>query len=334
VHLFVSGAGGFIGSAVVDAAVSRGHRVTALHRRPPTRPTGGAPGTTSGAEPPVRIVVGDLADPALPWRAELAVCDAVLHLAGSFGTEAEQQRATVDGTRNLLAAMATEGVDRLVLVGSIAVYDYAALAPNALLDEGCPLESRPERRDPYTRAKLAQERLVADAAGVRACVLRPGAVYGPGRLWDGGLAFRPPFGPGLVVGAGSRLKLVYVEHCAEAVVLAAERPDAVGTVLDLVDDDLPTAAGFAAALGRHGFATPRGIPVPYRVARLAHGVDRAVLGGRLPLPELLVPERLAARYKPLRYTNAEARRVLAWAPRWSLDEALARTAAASTGRPG
>jgi nucleoside-diphosphate-sugar epimerase len=129
-----------------------------------------------------------------------------------------------------------------------------------------------------------------------------------------------------------------VEHCAEAVVLAAERPDAVGTVLDLVDDDLPTAAGFAAALGRHGFATPRGIPVPYRVAelvaRLAHGVDRAVLGGRLPLPELLVPERLAARYKPLRYTNAEARRVLAWAPRWSLDEALARTAAASTGRPG
>jgi nucleoside-diphosphate-sugar epimerase len=105
----------------------------------------------------------------------------------------------------------------------------------------------------------------------------------------------------------------------------------------VVDDDLPTAAGFAAVLRRHGLGAPRGIPVPYGVvelaARLAHGADQVLLGGRVPLPELLVPERLAARYKPLRYTNAEARRVLGWAPRWSLDEALARTADAGTARP-
>jgi nucleoside-diphosphate-sugar epimerase len=303
----------------VRDAIARGHEVVALVRSRPT---------TQG----VHQVVGDIRRPET-WSTSLDGCDAVIHLAATYGDPMEQWDVVVHGTDQLVGAMAAKGVDRLVLVSSMSVYDYAALEPWQVLDEESPLDRSPEHRDGYTRAKLAQETLVKGVSGLRTTIVRPGAVYGRDRLWDGGVAVRLPMGLGVAVSPGAHEKLTYVENCSRAIVLAAERDDAAGAVLNIVDDDTPTQAEFAAALRRHGLAAPRAVPVPYRAAAIAargaQFVNQHVLAGRLHLPEVAVPPRLDARHKPLRYTNDRAKRTLGWIPPFTLDEALVRIAAAA-----
>ena len=53
--------------------------------------------------------------------------------------------------------------------------------------------------------------------------------------------------------------------------------------------------------------------------------NQLLLSGKIKLPGILVPARLHARFKPLRYTNLRAQGVLNWQPRYSLDAALNRS---------
>ena len=314
--LLVTGAGGFLGRFVVREAVARGHEVHALVRRPP-------------AEPPRdhAIVHGDLCVPG-SWCEAVGRADAVIHLAMGSGGFAEQFAGTVVGTENLLAAW---GRSTLVLASTFSIYDYLAVRAGARLDESSPIETHPLRRDAYLQTKLVQEELARQHAqtGAAVVILRPGAIYGAGHLWNGGAAFSIGALP-VCIGPRGELKLTYVENCAAAFVTAAERREAHGHTLNIVDDDLPTARQYAAALRRHGFAAPAPLPVPYAaaaaVARAADGVNRWRWGGRAKLPALVVPARLASQYKPLRYANARAKAVLGWSPRYTLDDSLARIA--------
>ena len=78
------------------------------------------------------------------------------------------------------------------------------------------------------------------------------------------------------------------------------------------------------------------IGVPVGVVRaganLVHALNGAVWGGRVKLPAFVVPAKMESQYRPLRYSNAAAKRVLGWQPRFSLDEALARISATEAGR--
>jgi nucleoside-diphosphate-sugar epimerase len=312
-RIFVTGAGGFLGSAVVRKAADAGHEVVALTRTPLPR------------RDRVVSVAGDVRDPE-PWAHELAGADCVIHLAFRFGDPVEQWDVAVEGTRALLDAMERAAVRRLVLVSSMSVYDYGAIPIGATLDESCAVVPESTRRDDYTRAKRAQETLVGGRRGLRTTIVRPGAVYGPDELWDGGAARALTGSLAIGIAPDATMKLTYVENCASAIVLAATTAAAEGAVVDIVDDDLPTHREFAAALRHHGLPAPRRIDVPYRVARtVAVAVARlvALTGRRVPLPEVLDPARLDARFKPLRYSNARAEQLLGWRPAMSLDDALA-----------
>ena len=321
--MFVTGASGFIGSAVVDAALERGHQVRAL-----VRASARVEGFPWASHPDVEVVRGDvrLAD---TYAASLGGVDCVAHLAAVFGDFFDQFAVTVVGTERLLAAMDEAGVGRLVLVSTFSAYDYRALAADSVLDEASPTELEPAKRDGYTQTKLYQEQITREhcaAEGIDLTVIRPGAVYGPGKLWNGGLA-KTVGGVGIAIAPRSELKLTYVRNCAEAIVLAAERPEAIGETLNIVDDNLPTPAKYLAAMERHGFSVPsRVVPVPFAVmsaiANSIDGVNRSFFDGRAKLPELAVPARLAASFRPHRYSNERAKRVLGWTPRRSLDEAL------------
>lgn len=317
--LFVTGASGFVGAAVVETSLAHGHQVTRLVRR-----------FDGVHRVGVTDVEGDIRHPAL-WAHALAGTDAVVHLAAAKGGDFHTQFATtVLGTEALLDAMRAAGVHRLVHVSTFAVYDYRAIPLGGLLDERSPIEARPLDRDDYAQTKIVQEQLVhAFAAdGGEVTVVRPGAVYGPGNLWNAGLAAVLPGGVGLAFSPFGRQKLTYVKNCADAIVLAAERPQAIGAVVNIVDDDQPTQRAFARAQRRHGLPVPRAIPVPYRIAcALAQLLDlgnRRFARGRAKLPGIVVPARLDAQYRPLRYANDEAQRVLGWRPQYTLDDALAR----------
>jgi nucleoside-diphosphate-sugar epimerase len=311
--LTITGAAGFLGRYSVTAALRRGHEVRAL-----VRPRDGAAGPWP-AHDRLSVVEHDLAEPDGLDRC-LAGSDAVVHLAAKAGAG----ESTLRITDHLLDAVARAGLARLVAISSFSVYDYEALGPGQTLDETCPLEPHPERRDDYTRAKLRQERRVRDFAaerGLACAVLRPGAIYGQGRLWTARLGLPVGGRLWLRVGGQARVPLTYVENCAEAVAMAAEADGAAGAVLNVVDDDPPTQAEYASAVRRHMGSPPAQLVLPRGLVRLPGAAAR--LAG-IELPGLLGPGRFDARFKPLGYSNARIRAVLGWSPRYGLDEALAR----------
>ena len=312
--LAVTGAAGFLGRRVVALARQRGHDVRAFAR-------GAVPEGWSG-DGGIAVHRLDLAGPAADLAGTLAGAlagaDAAIHLAASLaGDEAAMRRDGEAATRALLAAMGLAGVPRLVLASSLSV--YAAGPPGGAIDEGSALEPRPDRRDAYARAKLAQEAVVREAvvreAGLpQAWVLRIGALFGPGRTWNAHLG--PRLGPVLLrLGAGP-LPVAWVEHAALACLLAAEtRADGVEAV-DVVDDDLPDARRFLAALGARA---PLAIPLPWRAFDAVAG-----LAGGLPgMPGLLRRPVLRARMMPRAWPNARLRDRLGWRPVHGFEAAMA-----------
>jgi nucleoside-diphosphate-sugar epimerase len=309
-RLIVTGAAGFIGRSVAAAARAHGHTVTAVVRR------AGAPIPDGCSAAVADLAIAEAITP------HAAVADAVIHCAASLHGDAEAQaRETIGATRQLVAAMRATGPSRIVLLSSLAVYDRAALPAGGVVDEAAPLEARPEVRGPYLAAKLAQEALVSDeSAGLDWRILRPGLVFGPGRTWfyDLGLQAHPRLWVSLAGAAD--LPLTFVENCAQAAVAAVEQP--VGRfAVPIFDDDRPTRRAYLRALATRAQPSPAIVDVPWAAlaggARLANvfGVDAGMLH----------PARLAARCKPLRYSNAAAKARLGWTPAVPMPDALSRS---------
>lgn len=163
--LLLTGATGYLGSALADLLVRRGHDVRALVRDPAKAvrvlPAG------------VDVVVADLADPDGLLRAARG-CSAVLHLAGSVGHSAQEtMRANVDGTRTVLAAAVAAGVGRFVYTSSsAAVMDSTGLVAERPV-------APPALTDPYSTSKAAAEALVLASQDIETLVVSPVSVYGP-----------------------------------------------------------------------------------------------------------------------------------------------------------
>lgn len=290
-NLLVTGAGGFLGRAVVAEARAQGHAVRGVTRAD------------------VDLVTGDLSG-------LLDGIECVIHLAGALsGDCAVQARDTLTATRRLIAAMQAQPLPpRLVLASSIAVYSADA---SGVVTEATPIEDRPERRDAYARAKLAQEGMLR-VSGLRHTILRPGAILGPGRMMTAHLG--PGMGGTLILmERGGELPIVSLNDCARAFVLAAETPGE-GRALNILGADRPTRARYVAALRRTGW--PRHVlPLNWRLlAPLAWLLSP--FGARVP--GLLRPAVLRARMRPVRYDIAAAQLALGWVPQDDFDIAFAR----------
>ncbi len=328
--LCVTGATGFLGRYVVAVALSRGHAVRALVHRPADRAKLGWP-----ADANVEEVKVDLRSKAGLVDA-VRGCDAVLHLAATkSGDIYAQMGGTVVATENLLWAMGQADVKHIVAISSFSVYEYMHRRSWSVHDESSPLDEAMVDRDEYAQTKLIQERLVIDAAktnGWAYTVLRPGMIYGKGALFNARVGMGGEGSKTWVrTGAWAPIPLTYVENCAEAIVLAAEVPAANGQVLNLVDDNPPSQRKYAKLLQSRTTPRPRILPLSWTVLRTVARAgwlwNRFVLGGKAKVPGLLVPARLHARCKPLRYKNDRAKSVLGWTPRYTLEQAVDRSVA-------
>ncbi|MDO9383489.1 MAG: NAD(P)-dependent oxidoreductase [Hyphomicrobiaceae bacterium] len=322
--VLVTGSGGFLGQAIVQELLQSGHKVAALVRAS-TR-IGQLPWAS---HPAVRLIHSDLLE--LDLRSDpVGDINAVVHAAAAkSGSFAEQHRNTVETTRHLLQTMSAAGVYRLVAISSMSVYDTTALAPYAVLDEATPLEANPAARDAYGQTKLLQESLIREFGRhprSQVTILRPGIVYGRDNLWNAHLGVNLPARFYLRIGRDAPLPLIYVANCAEAVRRALEQEEAIGATINLVDDAQPTRGEFIARISALQDPAPVILPFSWsallQAARIATFANNVLAGGRLRLPGVLVPERVCARYKPLRYSNARAKQVLNWSPRFTLDAAL------------
>lgn len=326
--LLITGAGGFLGRYVVDAALQSGHKVHAM-----VRPAAHSIPESWRNHPQITIVRTDLRS-AHGITELLENIDGVIHLAASkAGNIYEQFGGTVITTENLLNAMYQAGVDRLVLVSSFSVYEYLQRWAWSKHDETAPLAIDPLTRDEYCQTKLIQEQLVLERAKVhdwQCVVLRPGVIYGRDNLWTARLGIQINEHWWVRTGTFAFLPLSYVENCAEAVVRAAEyNGDQRQLILNVVDGETPSQRSYLKVLQHKMTPRPHIIPIPWIVmrlcARLAWLTNHICFNGTAKVPGLFVPSRLHARCKPLRYTNKKIASALGWTPRYSWEEGICRS---------
>src|SRR5438477_12133429 len=225
--ILVTGSNGFIGSKVVEKLLECGFAnlrcfVRASSKLDRLKKLLGE----VRARQNIESVIGDLLSQEDCGKATAGV-SIIYHLAA--GMEKSFAGAFMNsalGTRNLLDAFLERGEPkRFVNVSSFAVYSTLSLKRGDLLDEACPLEDAPQERfDAYGFGKLKQEELVKEYGNkykLPYVIVRPGAVFGPGKRELNGRVGIDTFGFFIQVnGSNRRLPLTYVDNCAEAIVLA------------------------------------------------------------------------------------------------------------------
>src|SRR5580692_7042470 len=263
--ILVTGAAGFLGTALLERLLSHGYKdIRCNVRRPADVPKLEA---ILERHPQIRFdyCIGNLKYREDSERAVDGV-QLILHLvAGKKGTAADLFLNSVVASRTLLDAVADRKPMRIVLVSSFGVYGVADLGRGARVNEQTVLEPHPERRDHYSYSKLRQEQMFWEyqkRIGFELFVLRPGVIYGPG---GGHFSNRVGLTIGnwqLHFGGNNLLSLSYVDNCAEAVVVAGAYPSAAGQVYNVHDDDLPTCRQYLRAY-RKNVAKVRSISIPY-----------------------------------------------------------------------
>lgn len=301
-RIVVTGASGFVGTALCRELLARGHAVRAAVRH------SNAPATAELQNLRVPDIAAEFDRSTL-----LGSADAVVHLAAIAhrgASEAELRRVNVDATLRLAEAAAGR-VRRFVFLSSVKVHGEDS-GTGAFRESDAP---RP--RDAYGRSKLAAEQgltELADRTGLELIVIRPPLVYGPGvkanflrllRWVDSGWPL--PFGS-----LNNRRSLIGSGNLVDAIARCVEHPAANGPFLVSDAEPVSTAAlvsSIASALERRA----RLVRVPAVLLRAAgalacHSDEMRRLTGNLVVD------------------TSRMFRVLDWRPPLSLEEGLADTA--------
>ncbi|NVZ68386.1 UDP-glucose 4-epimerase family protein [Pseudomonas costantinii] len=309
-HIFVTGASGFVGGRLVQVLSARTDvRVTVAVR--------GSRFTCATAERVVRFE--DLA--TADFSAELAGMDAVVHCAARVHVmndlEADPLQAfrhvNVEGTLNVARQAAAAGVHRFVFLSSIKVNGEVS-------EPGMPFtaDQAGNPADPYGVSKMEAEHRLRELAlttGMEVVIIRPVLVYGPGvkanflnmmRWLHKGIPL--PFGA-----IHNARSLVALDNLVDLTILCMSHPAAANQTFMVSDgEDLSTSSllrKMALALGKPA----RLLPVPAVLLRAAANM----LGKRS------LSQRLCG---SLQVDIAKTRAVLGWTPPLSVDQALKVTA--------
>src|SRR5216110_1437875 len=327
-RILVTGSNGFIGSKVVEKLLEYGFANIRCFARPSSK-LGRLESALRRFEPGrnIELITGDLLSPTDCRKAAEGV-SVIYHLAA--GMEKSFAGAFMNSalaTRNLMDAfLRFAKPKRFVNVSSFAVYSNLALKRGALLDENCPLEDAPQERfDAYGFGKLKQEELVKEYGEVHNLpyvILRPGYVFGPGKRELNGRVGTSAFGLFMQVNGSQALPLVFVDNCAEAVVLAGLKAGIDGEIFNVVDDELPTGQQFLKAYKRRAKSFVS-IRVPYIVGYAMSLLwEKYAEWSKNQLPPAFNRRRCAAEWKGNRYSNQKLKERLGWSPRVNMADAM------------
>jgi len=302
-RVLVTGASGFVGTALCRELLARGHTVRAAVRRliPP------------GTVPPRlhQILVPDIAA-EFDRRALVDGVGTVVHLAAiahrSNQIEGELRRVNCDAAVRLAQAAAGR---RFVFLSSVKVHGEDSGSGTYAEDDAL------NPQDSYGRSKLEAELALNETAarnGIELVIIRPPLVYGPEvkanflRLigWvDSGLPL--PF-----ASVRNRRSLVYVGNLVDAIARFAEHPAARGPFL-VSDEESVSTPELVSRIARALERPARLFPAPPVLLRAA-----GMIAGRRDEARRLTGN--------LAIDSFRARRLLDWRPPYTLDAGLAETA--------
>ena len=278
--ILITGAAGFIGSHLTSRLLAQNKQIRAL-----VLPSESVPADWGSR---VEIIRGDIRNRA---DVEKAVKDTklIFHLAAvtlDTGPMEVHQAVTVEGTRHIMEAAAAHKAT-VILTSSITT--YGVKIQTEVLDEdlewGAPAGF-------YSTHKQKQEKLARELAsklGVDLVVLRPGNVYGPRSIqWViTALAELKRGTPTLIGGGNGDCGFVHVNNLIDAMLLAAENPDAVGRIYNIGDGFGLTWKQYFTDLAHIGGA-PKPRVIPLWLGRLLAHICEPIwyglkLKGRPPL---------------------------------------------------
>ena len=320
--IFITGATGLVGSHAAEEAMRRGHRVRAL-----VRPTSN---TRWLDEWGIEKVPGDLED-AKALQRGINGADWVFNCAakvGDWGTLEEFRRLNVAALRLLLDAATAAGIERLVHVSSLGVYEGR---DHYGTDETVPPASN--SLDAYTRSKTEAEALVLEyhrVRGLPAAVVRPGFIYGErDRTVLPKLVANLRRGTFAYFGSGEQaLNCIYVKNLVHGIFLAALNPRATGEVFNLTDGEPVSKRRFVGQVAELAGIRPPSRRLPLGLARfLATIVEGAAKLRGAKNPPLINKARFKFLGLNLDYSIEKARTVLGYQPPYTFDEAISRAMA-------
>jgi nucleoside-diphosphate-sugar epimerase len=287
--VFLTGAGGFVGSHVLDSLSAGHHEVSILLQRTSnTR-------FVSRRLPEVTVHYGSLEDLQV-LKAAMSGMEAVIHCAGKTKAlhSSEFYRVNQAGTRNMVMAAnaCRESVRHLVYISSQAVSGPGVL--------GCPAEETGDPRpvSVYGHSKLLGEIEVRHYCRVPWTILRPAAVYGPRDT-----EFLPIFQKvkqrvmPLLLGAKRALNMVYAPDVAAAVLCSLMHERGAGGTYHVAAEPPCTDEEFMQEIAAQLRCRPLRLPIPRSGLSLACVIQeilsrmtgRPNILSRQKLPELLAP---------------------------------------------
>ena len=305
--VLVTGAGGFIGSHLVEKLVALGARPRALVHYNARGSWGWL--DQSPVVSRVEVVAGDICDPGSVEAATNGV-EIVFHLAAliaipySYAAPESYVRTNVLGTLNALQAARRAGVSRFVHTSTSEVYGTAREVP---IKESHPLQGQ----SPYSASKIGADKIAESfhaSFAVPVVTVRPFNTFGPRQS---ARAVIPTIITQLLAGA-NKIKLGslhptrdlnFVANTVEGFVAAAEAPEAIGQSFNLGSNREITIGDLAQLIIKI-------VGVPAEIESDSARVR----------PANSEVERLLA-------DNTRARDLLGWAPRVTLEEGLKQTVA-------
>ncbi len=307
--VLVTGASGFVGSALCAYLVAKGNTVTGAVRSIPEK-------TLPGVE--YRIVSDISAD--TNWSEALSGINAVVHCAARVHVMSEVsgdpltafRDVNVKGTARLAEQAVDSGVKRIIYISSVKVNGESTEEHPFTADDA------PAPEDPYGISKWEAEqvlRKISKKTGLEIVTIRPPLVYGPGvranflRLMQGVMSGIP-----LPLGAvNNRRSMVALDNLIDLIKTCLSNPQAINQTFLVSDgEDL----SIRELLQRTAVALDRSvrlIPVPVSVLRIA-----AWLLGKSSFAQRLCGS--------LQIDVSKTRDRLNWSPPVSVDEALNKTA--------
>jgi len=305
--VLVTGAGGFIGSHLVEALVAKGAEVKTLVRYNSRNDWGMLENIPSFVKDNLDITTGDIIDFGVVKKA-VKNCDIIFHLAALIGipysyTAPESYVNTnIKGTLNIMQASLDEGVEKVVHTSTSEVYGTAKYVP---IDENHPLQGQ----SPYSASKIGADMLAHSyflSFNAPVAIIRPFNTFGPRQSARAVI-------PTIISQALSEQKiklgsltpvrdLTYVKDTADGFIKVAESDKSIGEVINIGNGKGITICDLAK-----------------KILNLMDCPDTPIYAdeGRIR------PEK--SEVMQLICDNSKARDTIGWCPNYSLDQGLQET---------